>query len=74
MLIAAGRFQTLQAQKEQEKKTYEEAIKKLKSEHDNDIRFEEETHRKEMESKQTAIDEQEKSYQEVVKRNEATIG
>jgi hypothetical protein len=41
---------------------YEETIKKLKAEHENDIRYEEEQHRKEMEYKQTQIDEQEKDY------------
>ena len=51
MLLAAGRFQTLQTQKEHEKKIFEEAFKKLQQDHLNEIRYAEEEHRKEMEYK-----------------------
>jgi len=37
------------------------------------MNFEREQHNKEMESKQTEIDEQEKSYQALIKRNAMTI-
>ena len=45
----------------------------MQAEHLNDIRYEEEQHRKEMEFRQTQIDEQEKDYQALVKRNSETI-
>ena len=41
--------------------------------HKNEILFEEEQHKKEMEYKQTQIDEQEKDYQELINRNRMTI-
>ena len=49
------------------------AIEKIKQDHKNEILFEEEQHKKEMEYKQTQIDEQEKDYQELINRNRMTI-
>ena len=73
MLEDAKEFSKLQAQKERDHQNFLAAIEKIKQEHKNDILFEEEQHKKEMEYKQTQIDEQEKDYQELIKRNQMTI-
>lgn len=49
------------------------AIEKIKQDHKNEILFEEEKHKKEMEYKQTQIDEQQKDYEELIRRNKMTI-
>jgi len=73
MLEDAARFQQLQAQKEQERKNFEGALQKIMQEHEADINFEEEQHRKEMEYKQTQIDEQQKDIDKTIYRNKMSI-
>ena len=73
MLDDAKDFSKLQAQKEREHQNFLTAIEKIKQDHKNEILFEEEQHKKEMEYKQTQIDEQEKDYQELINRNRMTI-
>jgi len=73
MLKDAKEFSKSQAQKEREHQTHLNAIEVLKRDNKNEILFEEEQHKKEMEYKQTQIDEQEKDYQELIKRNSMTI-
>ena len=73
MLEDAARFQQLQAQKEQERKNFEGALQKIMQEHEADMSFEQEQHRKEMEYKQTQIDEQQKDIDKTVHRNEMSI-
>ena len=53
MLEDAKDFSKLQAQKEREHQNFLTAIEKIKLDHKNEILFEEEQHRKEMEYKQT---------------------
>ena len=69
MLKDAKEFSRLQAQKEREYQNFLAAIEKIKQDHKNEILFEAEQHKKEMDYKQTQIDEQEKDYQELIKRN-----
>ena len=57
MLEDAKDFSKLQAQKEREHQNFLTAIEKIKMDHKNEILYEEEQHRKEMEYKQTQIDE-----------------
>ena len=73
MLEDAKEFSRLQAMKEREFQNFLTAIEKIKSDHQNDILYEKETHKKEMEYKQTQIDEQQKDYQELINRNRMTI-
>ena len=73
MLKDAKEFSRLQAQKEREYQNFLAAIEKIKQDHKNEILFEGEQHKKEMDYKQTQIDEQEKDYQELIKRNAMTI-
>ena len=73
MLEDAARFQQLQQQKEQERKNFEGALQKIMQEHEADISFEEEQHRKEMEYKQTQLDEQQKDIEKTIFRNDQTI-
>lgn len=60
MLEDAKNFSKLQAQKEREHANFQAAIAKIEQEHNNEMNFEKENHKKEMEYKQTQIDEQEK--------------
>jgi len=53
MLDDAKEFSKLQAQKEREHKNFLDAIEKIKSDHKNEILFQEENHKKEMEYSQT---------------------
>ena len=62
MLKDAKEFSRLQAQKEREYQNFLAAIEKIKQDHKNEILFEGEQHKKEMDYKQTQIDEQEKDY------------
>jgi len=62
MLNDAKEFSKLQAQKEREYQNFLAAMEKIKSDHQNEMLFEEEQHNKEMDYKQTQIDEQEKDY------------
>ena len=57
MLDDAKEFSKLQAQKEREHQNFLTAIEKIKQDHKNEILFEEDQHKKEMEYKQTQIDE-----------------
>ena len=57
MLDEAKDFSKLQAQKEREYQNFLAAIEKIKQEHKNQILFETEQHKKEMDYKQTQIDE-----------------
>ena len=69
MLKDAKEFSRLQAQKEREYQNFLAAIEKIKMDHKNEILFENEQHKKEMDYKQTQIDEQEKDYQTLIARN-----
>lgn len=51
MLEDAKEFSRLQAMKEREFQNFLTAIEKIKSDHKNDILYEKETHKKEMEYK-----------------------
>ena len=73
MLKDAKEFSRLQAQKEREYQNFLAAIEKIKMDHKNEILFENEQHKKEMDYKQTQIDEQEKDYQTLIQRNDQTI-
>lgn len=53
MLEDAKEFSKLQAQKERDHQNFLAAIEKIKQDHKNEILFEEEQHKKEMEYKQT---------------------
>ena len=58
MLEDAKEFSKLQAQKERDHQNFLAAIEKIKQDHKNQILYDEEQHKKEMEYKQTQIDEQ----------------
>lgn len=73
MLEDSARFNQLQVQKEEERRTYSNAVDKLKQDHLNKLSAEQEAHRKEIEVKNTQIDQMQREIRQIENDNEEIL-
>lgn len=73
MLEDSARFNQLQVQKEEERRTYSNAVDKLKQDHLSRIQAEQEAHRKEIEVKNTQIDQMRREIRQIELENEEIL-
>jgi len=73
MLEDSGRFNQLQVQKEEERLMYQNSLDKVKRDHLEKIQAEQEAHRKEIEVKNTQIDQMKREIKQILKENDEIL-